>query len=110
MSNWWVAALGYAFLTSLLFVGTKGVPLTPTTSGRPAITAQMQPWCGACKRLKPEWQRLVQIGPPELSVVTIDCSQTDCKGVDHYPMITCKGQEYQGERRAEAMKQWALSL
>lgn len=80
------------------------------SGGRPTITAFTQPWCGACKRLQPEWDRLKGLAGAELDVVQVNCSEDDCSAITRYPTIVCKGAQYAGERTAEAMRAWALGM
>lgn len=70
--------------------------------GPPEIVAYTQPWCPACQRLKPEWERLKAIAGRDLTVLEVEGAKCD-----HYPTILSNGVEYKGERTAEDMKAWA---
>lgn len=102
----WPVVVLFVAVLFLLFVTFTSKP----TPGRRVITAFTMPWCGACKRLAPEWERLRQIGPPQVEAVKVDCSTDDCKSIQMYPTIVCNGVQYSGDRTAEAMKAWAVSL
>lgn len=78
-------------------------------SGTKTITFYTLPSCGACRRLQPELDRLKAAGPPDLVVEQVDCSMDRCSAISKYPTVVCQGQEYSGERTAEAMKAWAVS-
>lgn len=95
----WVAAAAIALLLICLLSGK---------SGRVTVTAYTMPWCGACKRLQPEWDRLQAIAGPDLEVVKVNCEEDQCSSIARYPTIVCDGREYAGDRTAEAIKAWAL--
>lgn len=99
-------------LATILAVALLLSPASPTCSrpGARTIMAYTQPWCGACKRLQPEWSRLEAMAGPQLAVLKVDCSAEACASVSKYPTIVCEGREYTGERSAEAMRGWALGL
>ena len=79
-------------------------------SGAKTITAYTMPWCGACKRLQPEWDRLTAMQSADVGVRQVNCQQQSCTGISSYPTITCSGAVYSGERTAEAMWAWAQTV
>ncbi len=76
------------------------------------------PWCGHCKALKPEWEKLEKTGVKGVTIrkVNADESPEEIKeaGVDGFPTIIFynngKKQLYSGERTAEAISKWASGL
>ena len=77
---------------------------------RRTITAYTMPWCGACKKLQPEWNRLNSMAGADMAVVQIDCTKGDCSACTHYPTIISNNLEYKGPRTAEAMRAWCLGM
>ena len=59
------------------------------TRGQKAFVAFKAPWCGHCKKLKPEWDQLAQ--DVDILVAEVDCTveKTLCadQGVQGYPTI-----------------------
>lgn len=59
------------------------------TSGKKAFVAFKAPWCGHCKKLKPEWDKLADA--VEVMIAEVDCTkeQSLCQkhGVQGYPTI-----------------------
>lgn len=95
----WALAAVLALLLLWFMSGKKG---------RVTVTAYTMPWCGACKRLQPEWDRLQAMAGPDLEVVKVNCEEDRCSSISRYPTIVCDGREYSGDRTAEAIKSWAL--
>ncbi|RYF03291.1 MAG: hypothetical protein EOO40_12370 [Deltaproteobacteria bacterium] len=108
MTTVWVVLLCLLGLLLLSFASGRRTDARPPAAR--TIMAYTQPWCGACKRLRPEWERLEALAGPDLAVVRVDCSSEDCASVSKYPTIVCNGAEYAGERTAEAMRTWALRM
>lgn len=77
---------------------------------QPTITAYTMPWCGACKRLQPEWDRLNSMASADIAVVQVDCTKGNCRKCSHYPTIISNNVEYKGARTAEAMHAWAMEV
>ncbi len=73
------------------------------------------PWCGHCKKMKPDWEKLAETYESSESVViaSVDCTSDDskalCKDVKGFPTLkTFWGQletPYTGGRNYEALKQ-----
>jgi thiol-disulfide isomerase/thioredoxin len=82
----------------------------------------MSPQCGHCQRLAPEYARAAQKLAGLVKVAAVDCTQPQSQelcsqaGIKGYPTIrtfrpgSSKGEEYRGERTAQAIEQFALSL
>lgn len=85
---------------------------TQSTS-QPMLVLFMSPGCGHCKRMKPEWDQLVQTYNGNIIINTVDCSNPEnsklarSHGVQGYPTIryypnglsnTSSFNEYEGER------------
>ena len=73
------------------------------------------PWCGHCKALKPEWEKLEKAGVKGVTVSKVDADEEPNKikeaGVDGFPTIIFynNGEKsvYSGERTADAITAWA---
>jgi protein disulfide-isomerase-like protein len=84
--------------------------------GKRTIILYYVPWCGHCKNMMPEWQKLEQqhTDDPNVSVKKINCDEEPEKaqrdGVERFPtIILYKGQEkeiYQGKRDTESLEQF----
>ena len=76
------------------------------------------PWCGHCRQLAPKWRKLADAlhGVVRVSAVNCEDQKALCsgRGVQGYPTIKAfkSGQwlDYNGERSASAIKDWALAL
>jgi protein disulfide-isomerase-like protein len=76
------------------------------------------PWCGHCKALKPEWEKLEKAGVKGVTVRKVDADESPEEikeaGVDGFPTIIFynngKKELYSGERTAGAISKWAASL
>jgi protein disulfide-isomerase-like protein len=59
------------------------------TAGKKALVAFKSPWCGHCKKLKPEWDKLADA--VDVVIAEVDCTkeQSLCQkhGVQGYPTI-----------------------
>ena len=74
-------------------------------------------WCGPCQRFKPEWNTFVETSV--LSVEELDADvdkrKVSALGVKSFPTVLYLGkkagpQEYEGERTAAALAEWASSM
>jgi protein disulfide-isomerase-like protein len=73
------------------------------------------PWCGHCKALKPEWEKLEKAGVTGVTIrkVNADEDKEEVKeaGVEGYPTIILynngKKQVYSGPRNATDIAKWA---
>ena len=94
-------------LALVLLAVTLAGPPSGQPGGDRAIVAYTMPWCGACKRLQPEWDRLAGISA--YPVFKVDCERDACASVRSYPTIVCNGSTYPvgGTRTAEAIWAWA---
>ena len=75
------------------------------------------PWCGHCKALKPEWEKLEKQGVKGLTISKVNADEEGDKvkeaGVDGFPTIILynkgKSSVYSGARTADAIAKWAES-
>lgn len=76
-----------------------------------------QDWCGHCKRMKPDWDRLAEEAPASVFIKDVDCGvESDlCKehGVQGYPtiMVYKDGDEekYTGDRSFFSLMEYVQS-
>lgn len=78
-------------------------------------------WCGHCKALAPDWDKLAEMyaSSPSVSIASVDCTADDnnelCHqyGVSGYPTIkyfidgNTLGEDYEGPRSLDALEQFA---
>lgn len=76
------------------------------------------PWCGHCKALKPEWEKLEKSGVKGVTVSKVNSDDEPDKvkeaGVDGFPTIIFYNDGvksvYTGARTADAITAWAQGL
>jgi protein disulfide-isomerase-like protein len=75
------------------------------------------PWCGHCKALKPEWEKLEQTGVKGVTIRKVNADENKEEateaGVEGYPTIILynngKKQVYSGPRNANDIAKWAAT-
>jgi len=106
-----------------LVARASAIELTPDnwdaeTSGKTAFIKFFAPWCGHCKKMKPDWDKLMEAyaGSATELVAEVDCTAAgkplcDQVGVRGYPTIKYGDpadlQDYQGGRDYEAFEKFA---
>ncbi|KAL4447472.1 hypothetical protein ABPG75_004691 [Micractinium tetrahymenae] len=76
------------------------------------------PWCGHCRQLAPKWRKVAEALHGVAKVAAVNCEQQQvlCQqsGIRGYPTIKAfsggRLHEYQGDRSARHLRDWALSL
>eukprot|EP00804_Cyclotella_cryptica_P026088 CCRYP_013950-RA/>CCRYP_013950-RA protein AED:0.18 eAED:0.18 QI:165/0.66/0.5/1/0.66/0.75/4/0/246 len=88
-----------ALFLAALFAPASAIELTPDnwdaeTSGKTAFIKFFAPWCGHCKKMKPDWDKLMEAyaGSATQLVAEVDCTAAgkplcDQVGVRGYPTI-----------------------
>jgi protein disulfide-isomerase-like protein len=110
-----------AFLS--LIAGTNAIELTPDnweteTAGKTVLIKFFAPWCGHCKKMKPDWDKLMDVfdGSAGALVADVDCTTEgklicDDNGVRGYPSIKWGDPEdledYEGGRDYDSLKKFA---
>jgi protein disulfide-isomerase-like protein len=87
------------------------------SSSEKTLVLYFAPWCGHCKKLKPEWEKLEKSGIKGVTISKVNSDEEESKtkeaGVDSYPTIILynKGEKqvYSGPRNADAIAKWAES-
>jgi len=87
---------------------------------RTSIVAFVAPWCGHCQRLSPEYSKAAKSLSPLIDFYAVDCDAEDNKrlcaeqGIKGFPTIKSfprgiksAAHEYQGERTAKSIVDWA---
>ena len=74
------------------------------------------PWCGHCKKLAPEWEKVAEhfAGVENLVIGKFDATTNEAEGVQvqgyptltFYPRDNKAGVNYDGERNFDAIKKW----
>ena len=107
----------------LMAVGTSAIELTPDnwdaeTAGKTVFIKFFAPWCGHCKKLKPDWDKLMDAfaGSKTQLVADVDCTAEgkplcDANGVRGYPTLKWGDpsalEDYKGAREYSALKSFA---
>jgi len=117
-------------LVLLALCASSTVELDPDTwktevvdSGKAAFVKFFAPWCGHCKKLKPDWDKLADefAGSSKVLIADVDCTGAGkplCEkyGVRGYPTIKSfsppdeEGDDYKGGRDLAALKAYASDL
>jgi protein disulfide-isomerase-like protein len=115
MKSFAVALLG-------LLAGTNALELTPDTwdaavAGKTVFIKFFAPWCGHCKKLKPDWDKLMDAfaDSPSALVADVDCTTEgkglcDANGVKGYPTLKWGDpaalEDYKGGRDYATLKKF----
>jgi len=109
-----------------IFGAAQSVELTPTnfdsvTGGKTAFIKFYAPWCGHCKKMKPDWDKLMTEYKDHASILVadVDCTASgkplcDANGVKGFPTLKHGDpnnlEEYQGGRELKDLKAFAAGL
>lgn len=112
-----------AFFLALAASSASAIELTPEnyaaeTDGKSVFLKFFAPWCGHCKKLKPDWDKLIEefSGSATQLVADVDCTAggkdlCDQNGVRGYPTLKWGDptdlQDYQGGRSYDDLKKFA---
>lgn len=113
-----------AALVSLMAYSASAVDLTSDnydslTDGKIVFIKHFAPWCGHCKAMKPDWDKLMEEFKDDETklIADIDCTSDkgkplcDAHGVKGFPTIMYGDasdlQDYQGQRSYDALKSFA---
>ena len=110
-------------LLSLFFGTAAAIELTPDnwdteTAGKTIFVKFLAPWWGHCKKMKPDWDKLMDAfsGSSTQLVADVDCTAAgkplcESNGVKGYPTIKWGDpsdlQDYQGGRDYDSLKSFA---
>jgi len=105
---------------------SSAIELTPDTwddqvAGKTVFVKFFAPWCGHCKRMKPDWDRLMDeyASSDSVLIADVDCSGTakplcDKVGVKGFPTVKWGSpddlQDYTGGREFDALNTFASEL
>mmetsp|Transcript_7849 Transcript_7849/g.12282 ORF Transcript_7849/g.12282 Transcript_7849/m.12282 type:complete len:223 (+) Transcript_7849:82-750(+) len=91
------------------------------TSGKTVFVKFYAPWCGHCKALKPDWDKLMEEFASSATqlIADVDCTVPEndelctANGVQGFPTLKWGDpsdlQEYQGSRSLDALKEFATA-
>ncbi|KAL7470947.1 hypothetical protein ACHAXS_011223 [Conticribra weissflogii] len=112
-----------ALLLTATASGVSAIELTPDnydaeTSGKSVFLKFFAPWCGHCKKLKPDWDKLIADfeGSSTQLIADVDCTADgkplcDENGVRGYPTLKWGDpsdlQDYNGGRSYDDLKKFA---
>lgn len=110
-------------LSLALAAGASAIELTPENwdkevAGKSLFVKFFAPWCGHCKKLKPDWDKLMEdfAESPTSLIADVDCTgggKELCEkyGVSGYPALKYGSpdalEEYQGGRSYDELKTFA---
>ena len=113
-----VILLGALVVAYMLYTRYEGFE-DEQNSDKKVLVLFYAPWCGHCKALKPEWDKVEQKyqGNNKVEVKKVNCDenpdQAAKNGVESYPtIILFKGKEkkvYDDERNAKAIESFLIS-
>lgn len=114
------------FGIATLVLSASAIELTPDTwdtetSGKTVFVKFFAPWCGHCKRMKPDWDTLMADYADSATVLVadVDCIGAgkplcDKVGVQGFPTIKYGNpdamQDYKGARSLDALQEFASEL
>jgi len=103
-------------------VSASAIELTPAnfdeqTAGKVVLLKMFAPWCGHCKKMKPDWDKLMDEYKDSATqlIADVDCTTEgkpicDSNGVKGFPSIKYGDpsdlQDYQGARTYEGLKKF----
>jgi len=106
-----------------LLAASNALELTPdtwdeATAGKTAFIKFFAPWCGHCKKMKPDWDKLMDAFADSKTalVADVDCTAEgkplcDSNGIRGYPTIKYGDpsalEDYKGGRDFESLKKFA---
>jgi protein disulfide-isomerase-like protein len=106
-----------------LVASTNAIELTPSNydeavAGKTVFLKFFAPWCGHCKKLKPDWDKLMDAFADSTTglVADVDCTTEgkalcDANGVKGYPTLKWGDpsalEDYKGGRDFESLKKFA---
>eukprot|EP00591_Stephanopyxis_turris_P017227 CAMPEP_0195541598 /NCGR_PEP_ID=MMETSP0794_2-20130614/51168_1 /TAXON_ID=515487 /ORGANISM="Stephanopyxis turris, Strain CCMP 815" /LENGTH=220 /DNA_ID=CAMNT_0040675701 /DNA_START=613 /DNA_END=1275 /DNA_ORIENTATION=- len=109
-----------AVFFALLSASAQGLELTPDnwdteTAGKVVFLKMFAPWCGHCKKMKPDWDKLMEETKDSATqlVADIDCTAAgkplcDANGVKGFPTLKWGDpndlQDYKGGRDYNSLK------
>lgn len=113
----------FSFALLALLAGANAVELTSETwdaavAGKTVFVKFFAPWCGHCKKLKPDWDKLMDAFADSTTalVADVDCTAggkelCDANDVRGYPTLKWGDpsslEDYQGSRDYDALKKFA---
>lgn len=117
-----MVSFGKASIFLALAASSSAVELTSDnydsmTSGKSVFLKFFAPWCGHCKKLKPDWDKLIEeINDEKRLVADVDCTAEgkalcDANGVRGYPTLKYGDpsdlQDYEGGRSLDDLRAFA---
>jgi len=114
----------FAAFSLLSFIAAaNGIELTPDnwdaeTAGKTVFLKMFAPWCGHCKKMKPDWDKLMDEfkDNPKILVGDVDCTADgkplcDSAGVKGFPTLKhgdpSNLEDYQGGRDFSSLQKFA---